>query len=996
MADSPSSEPLMEPERPSGTPQRFAMPDALGLGDRMVYALLVYLLPAAVLLLSFFALWQWQSQETQAPEVPLVFRAVADVQDRWSPDQALAALEGSSARLQLGTQLAQHPFWLRVDFPADSPLPATLEFPSRHATRLACWVAGKPLGQIDRQRSEGALHWLRAGFAVKLPATVAGGSLLCRAESIGPAVLTVLARTPDEQQSAAERFSREAGWLDGGLLALGLFLFVTALINRNGDYVLFAVWMLLNLRMASLSAGTDLQWLGQRVPGEWLPPMRLLTLALYFCSTYGLFRCFFREQLPQRSLGLQLLAWSCPVLIALALWMPFARYLPLIWAWTGASVLLVTVYLARILWTTRSEVAMWFAGSFAITLFASMAEVMAAALQLRGLTEVVNSVTAALSSGLLAALAMAAQMKQERNHRLLAQQRLQANFEAMPIGLFSVDLQGRFTQANPALLGMLGAAPGATNAGRWAEYFDDQSWQQLKQRLDQNAVAQLELDGPAGHRLQVRATRSGQLVEGMLQDITEQTQYTEKLRFLALNDPLTKVLNRRGVETVLAELKQALTPGRRLAMAYLDLDRFKLINDLYGHSAGDEVLQQVCERVQGLLSNGMRLGRVGGDEFVLLLPGVSLELACLVARGVLTAIGAQPYRVGDRAFQVRGSMGLVEIEADTAFKDAMARADRACREAKGHHSDGLVVFEHDTERLEEMEAEIRLVARLASNGEVEGMFLEMQPIMSLRQPLGSLNFEVLLRMRDPSGKLVPTPRLINAAERSGRMSHIDRWVMTQTLDWLQANRAQLASTHFVCINLSGASLNDERFVQDAVELLQQYPEVSPLLCLEITESVALHDLSNTQRFIHQVRQCGARVALDDFGAGYTSFSYLKDLPGDLLKIDGSFIVDMNRHPANVAIVEAIVSLARNLGMKTIAEWAEDAATIETLAEIGVDYVQGFAIARAQPPQALLSMRSAADLVQAAETQAVVHRLQQQGTQPELLVGFATGTPSRAA
>ena len=242
----------------------------------------------------------------------------------------------------------------------------------------------------------------------------------------------------------------------------------------------------------------------------------------------------------------------------------------------------------------------------------------------------------------------------------------------------------------------------------------------------------------------------------------------------------------------------------------------------------------------------------------------------------------------------------------------------------------------------------------------------MQPIMSLTKPYDSLNFEVLLRMRDTEGNLVRTDHLITAAETSGRMGMIDRWVLSTTLAWLNKNIAQLTHTKFVCMNLSGASLNDEKFLQHVYATLEQNPHIVKLLCLEITESVALHDLENTRRFVDKVRSYGAKVALDDFGAGYTSFSYLKEFTTDLLKIDGSFIVNMNKHPANIAIVEAIVNLAKNLGMKVIAEWAEDNATVQTLTEIGVDYVQGFAVARSQHPDNMLSADSAASFIQDEE------------------------------
>jgi EAL domain-containing protein (putative c-di-GMP-specific phosphodiesterase class I) len=375
------------------------------------------------------------------------------------------------------------------------------------------------------------------------------------------------------------------------------------------------------------------------------------------------------------------------------------------------------------------------------------------------------------------------------------------------------------------------------------------------------------------------------------------------------------------------------------------------------------VLKQVCERMQTMLAGGQQIGRVGGDEFVIVMPDTAIPLASLICRGIVDRIGNTPYRVGDKAFHVRGSIGLIDVSAGMQMKDAVSTADRACREAKSGRKDGLVVYERDASAFHEREAELVLVAQLSSANATEGMFLEMQPIMSLKAPHESLNFEVLLRMRERDGSVTSAGPIIAAAEKSGRAGVIDRWVLASTLSWIQHNLASLPNTQFVCMNLSGASLNDERFVQDTIDILGRHVHVASRLCMEITESVALHDLDNTRRFIDQVRNFGVKIALDDFGAGYTSFSYLKELPADVLKIDGNFIVNINEHPANVAIVEAIVNLAVNLGMKTIAEWAEDTATVRTLAEIGVDYVQGFAVSRSQSPEKMLSAASSASFIQ---------------------------------
>jgi diguanylate cyclase (GGDEF)-like protein len=423
------------------------------------------------------------------------------------------------------------------------------------------------------------------------------------------------------------------------------------------------------------------------------------------------------------------------------------------------------------------------------------------------------------------------------------------------------------------------------------------------------------------------------------------------------------VLNRHGIEEAFTAAMQDVAAGQPLALAYLDLDRFKLINDLFGHVAGDEVLKRVCDRVREMLADGHVIGRVGGDEFVILFRNTPIRTAIAICRGIVEWIGAKPYQIGDKAFQVKGSIGLIEVAEGANVKDAMSAADRACREAKKGLHNNLVVYEKNEAVFKEREEELRLIERLGTGRVPEGLFLVMQPIMSLRAPYESLNFEILLRMREADNTVTSAGKIISAGENNGRSAVIDRWVMSNTLEWLDEHYDSLDRTRFACMNLSGASLNDERFIHDAFSMLAQHGRAVSKLSIEITESVALHDLDNTRRFIDKVRDFGAKVALDDFGAGYTSFSYLKELRADTLKIDGNFILGVNTHPANLAIVEAIVELARNLGMKSVAEWAEDLATLEALAEVGVDYVQGYVIARPQLPASILAAKSSASFIE---------------------------------
>ena len=274
----------------------------------------------------------------------------------------------------------------------------------------------------------------------------------------------------------------------------------------------------------------------------------------------------------------------------------------------------------------------------------------------------------------------------------------------------------------------------------------------------------------------------------------------------------------------------------------------------------------------------------------------------------------------------------------------------------------MLTYEKNASVFRERESELAMIERFSGRQAPEGLFLEMQPIMSLREPFASHNFETLIRMRDHDGSIIPAGRIISAAESNGNSGVIDRWVLTNLLQWLDIHRNTLQKTRFVCLNLSGASLNDERFIQDAFSILSEHPETSDRLCIEITEAVALNDLTMTRRFIDGVRRYGAKIALDDFGAGYTSFSYLRELPADAVKIDGSFVRDVCKHPTNLSIVSTIAELARNLGMKSIAEWAEDLPSVEALAEVGVDYVQGWAIAKSMSAEKILTADSSADLI----------------------------------
>lgn len=937
--------------------------------DAFLRRLVAFGLPLLVAAFSLVALFAWPSEHQSGGGEALAFHALESAGAPWTPQDALARLQAQPTQHQWDSHLREGPTWFLTALPDQPGL--ALEFPSRHTTAMSCWDAGNlnPLGTITRSEQTGGLTFSKAGFVLALPAGTR--QVLCEARFLGPARFTAVLSTPQAVRTSEQQFQRHSGLLEGGMLVLAAFILIAGLVNRDSQYFVFAIWMVVNLRMAALSAGWDYQWLGHTIPYSWLVHLRPLTLALYYSVTVVLFHTLFYETLREinRHRLVEWIQWTTLPLLALSVWLPYGQFLPIIWLCTGVGVAVFLYILYALMVQTESRVARWYVASIALALISSAYEIVAAALGFKGLIGAVNSVTAALLSALLTSLAIAERMREENRKRLDAQAQLEHTYDVIPVGLFTLDTDGRFLSANPALRQMLGEEVLQAGTDLWSVLFSPEDWQQLAARAKEGGSVEMEMALAGDHgeprRMLVRAAFSHGLLEGTLQDITEKAQALEHLQFLANHDPLTRVLNRRGLESNLTHGLREIRLDQPLTVAYLDLDRFKLINDLYGHTAGDEVLQQVCMRVQHALMPKMQFGRIGGDEFLIVMHNTPLMQAETVCREVLIALTRTSYAVGNRAFNVRGSLGLIEVRADMSPKDIVSTADRACRDAKKSHGGGLTVYEKGSHVFTEHEAELQLVERLATNQSIDGLFLEMQPIMSLKNPHSSLNFEVLLRMQDEHGDRVPTDRLISAGENAGRMGVIDRWVLTNTLEWLHTHNADLSQNQFVCLNLSGASLNDEIFIEDVFKLLDANRDIARKLCLEITESVALHDMGNTRRFIDRIRSFGAKVALDDFGAGYTSFSYLKDLPADLLKIDGSFIVNMNRHPANVAIVEAIVSLAQNLGMKTVAEWAEDFETVVTLAEIGVDYVQGFVVARPQNPQRLLQHTSSASFIQDA-------------------------------
>lgn len=944
----------------------------------------------AVLLCAFAVALVGHFEETEAPRgVHLPLRSLAlggDAGD--APARIAEKVQHAPERLSVHTDLVTEPFGLVVSADAPRPdAPWAVEFPSRHAMAMACWdlQSGAVLGRATRDGQEGQLRRSRGGFALDLPAGRQQANLLCTASFRGPAKLTAQVWDADALKRAQSSHTKAGAMIDAGLGLLALAMLAMAIINRSMLYSSLVVWLLLSMRMASLSAGTDFEWLGMTIAADALIPMRQGTICMYSAATVALFSQLFRDELAavgsQRMLtGLQLAAVAllvaCPLL-------SYEQILPLVWASSTVGTGIMLFYLYRILTRSFSAMALWYGLSIVTTLLASLNEVVAAAVGPHSLLPGLNSVSAALASALFVFAAAAEHMRLGRRQMIAAQELLKTAYDDSPIGLFTLHDGDKLVNSNPAFRAMLKElVPAGTT--HFSRIFGIDVASEIHRLRTQPLPATIELQTPLGAPVlgasesnwfaMKLSTHDGQVVEGSLQDISEKVRATQRLEFLVNHDPLTECLNLRGLARHFERSHR-----RARALAYLDLDRFKLINDLYGHAAGDAVLRQVCERIRSELGPDDCLARVGGDEFVIAFADANLAAARKCCLRLGTLISSMPFRIDAQRFALSVSTGLLATDqlGVSSLKEVVSAADTLCRMAKKRPPDRLVVMESGSAFLHHHKVELELISCLERGETPRGLFLLMQPELSLARPFDSLNFEALVRMRKPNGEVIPASVIIEAAEAHSKTAIIDLWVVRTLVEWLEAHRHQLTQTQFVGVNLSGGSLNDESFVETLIELLEQHPRVVPMLCLEITETVALTDMRHMQRLIGRLQAIGVKVGLDDFGAGYSSFGYLRGLSVDALKLDGSLVKDAAKTMAGVAILGALGGLVRDLGMKSVGEFAEDLETIKALVAAGVDYAQGYGISKPVSPERILAARSAADFIEDPAILAYIRQLQAQ-------------------
>jgi diguanylate cyclase (GGDEF)-like protein/PAS domain S-box-containing protein len=438
----------------------------------------------------------------------------------------------------------------------------------------------------------------------------------------------------------------------------------------------------------------------------------------------------------------------------------------------------------------------------------------------------------------------------------------------------------------------------------------------------------------------------------VIHDVTETRMMEREISYQSTHDALTGLINRTEFES---RLGYAIESTRQAAESHvlcqLDIDKLKIINDTCCHGAGDDMIRSVATALQDCLRDSDVLGRIGGDEFGILLKNCTLDSAVEVAGNMLSAVRKMNFISCDRSYDVCASIGLVPVTtASESLAHVMSQVDLACYVAKDSGGDRYRLYESGDEHLARRHDEMKWVTRLSEAIKSDRLTLYYQDIVPVFPDSGAgRHFEVLVRMLDEQDNIVAPDIFLPAAERYNLITSLDRWVVSHTFSWYAGHPVvDLAGLDTISINLSGASVSDAGFL-DFIKNEMIIHEVPPaVVCFEITETAAIANIHAATEFIHELKRLGCRFALDDFGSGLSSFYYLKKLPVDYIKIDGSFVRNMETDAIDCAMVSSIHQLGKVIGIRTIAEFVENDGIFEKLAEIGVDYAQGYGISRPQP------------------------------------------------
>lgn len=527
-------------------------------------------------------------------------------------------------------------------------------------------------------------------------------------------------------------------------------------------------------------------------------------------------------------------------------------------------------------------------------------------------------------------------------------------------GLYTSSTDGKLITTNPAMCALFGYESEEqmlTEVEDTSEFYAHQRDRELLlgQIYEQGVVLGKEIKGKRRDgsefwfsvSAQIREENDEKFLFGSIFDITEKKQSSISLEYLATHDSLTGVYNRREFELRLKKsLDKAKLDQSELTLLYMDLDQFKVVNDTCGHKAGDVLIKQLSQQLNDVVMAKGMLARLGGDEFGVLLEGDNAQMAYLLANKLLNVVQEFRFIWDNRIFTLGVSIGLAPwSEQAQSPEQLLSMADAACYMAKEQGRNQVHTYSPEDKDMQRYESELTWVTHINEALEENNFELYYQHYHPLTKVAEGFHYELLLRMLDKDGKIIPPASFFPAAERYNLTAKIDKWVVENYFKWLSDKPEHKASLTQCNINLSGHSLADKELKLFVLNAFEKYAIPYSKICFEITESMAIVKMEETLQFIKTFHQLGCSFALDDFGSGFSSYSYLKNLPVNYVKIDGSFVKDLLVDNIDMAMVCSIKDVAKAMGMETVAEFVESKEIMVELGKIGVDYAQGYGVAR---------------------------------------------------
>lgn len=916
---------------------------------------------------------RWPSERTSKP---LDFRQVADSASDLQLEDALMLLNQTPSTTLLRTRLKENPFWVSIDWHAQSTQHSILAIKSRHVHEAYCRVknqSGQWTDVWNTQNPDATQPRYDSGaWSLPLPAALAAPLLLCRFKFVGPAHLQF--ELNHSEPTDAYRLARDThrqGFLEGSLSLMIAIVTAMALNSKSRLFLCYGFWLIASLKMAALSEGWDHELFGHSLALSSLPLLRKWVLFAYFSSTVILAYAVF-DNMKQGFWKpiVRILFLFIALLGLLALFAPYKLFLQIYWPLSLITLITLMAVVVDHFFQKHNATAVYYLIAMLITLLGGMSELFAAWFDSDVFMTYLNSSNVTLAASLMTAVSLTEHLRQIQLQRSRTAQKLKqaheelkAIFDIAPSALFTASAAGRVLVQNSRFRSLFSGQNGpALHDCLSPEVLTTQ----FKNLLFKGQTSRLEFKHLAQDQsprwLELVLARNSDTLVGMISDFTALKDKQLELEYQANHDELTGALNRRGL---VVHLNRCFAASQHDFYVFaVDVSKFSKLSVAYGGEVTDQLLRALHALLCKYMSSCGSTARFGADQFCVVVAPEHLEYASIAFGRLVDKVHAAPLRLRDRQLQIKVFAIRMEIRGVSDTTSFMDSVEESLRQSKlrSNHLDLPAKLELSALQVNDYLKKLHEIQHIKAKKLPPNLTLAWQPILDLSSLSAPLYAEALLRLRNSDGSLSSAFELLNAAQQSGYSSVLDEWVIDRALTDLSIYADDLRHLHTLSVNVSPYSINDENFLQRAIELLKRHRRVAHKLCLEVTEVGMLINLSQIQRFFTEANSLGVRVALDDFGAGYSNFNYAMDLRVDVIKIDGSIIKNILTHPESLAVVKAIVALAHDLGCKCVAEWVESFEVLRELHDISVDYIQGYFVSEAVLPEMFRGVDSTVHLM----------------------------------